>query len=80
MVQGLYLGLDAATLQTMLTEALATRTAILKAHQSYSGSNRSIQRADFKAVTADIQEISFALNIANGTLNQIGHADMSHGA
>lgn len=79
MVLGLYIGLDAATLQTMLTEALATRTAILKAHQSYSGSNRSIQRADFKAVTADIQEISAALRIANGTLVRETHADLSHG-
>lgn len=76
---GAYIGIDLATLQTMLAEAQTTRTAILKAHQSYSIAGRSFTRAPLESVTKEIGEISYAIRLAGGTVQRVTYADMSNG-
>jgi hypothetical protein len=77
-VQGLFVGLDSATLATMKTEWLACLSAIAT-NQSYSVANRTLTRADLKEVKATIREITFAQQSAAGTLRRTTYTDMSHG-
>lgn len=77
MVEGKFVALDVATLQTMQTQWLACLAAISTAHQSYSIAGRSFTRADLAAVTDTLAEISYALKLNSGGLVRTVYSDMS---
>lgn len=76
-IEGIFVGLPTATLQTMLTEWLACLSAIAVAHQSYSIGGRNFNRANLSEVTKTVAEIQHALDLRVGTLTQRTYADMS---
>ena len=65
-LQGVFFGIDAATLQTLKTNYLNCLTAIATAGQSYSISGRVFTRADIEQVSNTIREIQQALDRASG--------------
>ena len=65
-LQGMFFGLDVATLTTLKTNYLNALTGISTAGQSYSISGRSFSRANIGEVTAIIREIQQAIDRANG--------------
>lgn len=66
-IQGLFFGLDAATLTQLKTDYLSCLTAIAVAGQSYTIAGRQFNRANLAEVKQTIAEIQAALNRANGT-------------
>lgn len=66
-IQGLFYGLDSATLTQLKTDYLACLTAIAVAGQSYTIAGRQFNRANLAEVKQTIAEIQAALNRANGT-------------
>lgn len=66
-IQGLFYGLDAATLATLKTNYLACLNAIAVAGQSYSISGRSFTRADIAEVSQMLAEVQAATDRLNGT-------------
>lgn len=66
-IEGLFFGLDAATLATLKTNYLACLNAIAVAGQSYSISGRTFTRADLKEVSQLLAEAQAAIDRLNGT-------------
>jgi len=66
-VQGIFFGLDAATLETMKTNYIACLNAIAVAGASYTIANRQFTRANLGEVRSTLAEIQAALTRANGT-------------
>lgn len=66
-IQGLFYGLDAATLATLKTNYIACLNAIAVAGQSYSISGRSFTRADIKEVSQMLAEVQAAIDRLNNT-------------
>lgn len=66
-IQGLFFGLDAATLAQLKADYLSCLTAIAVAGQSYTIAGRQFNRANLAEVKQTIAEIQAALNRANGT-------------
>jgi hypothetical protein len=64
-----FIGLDAATLTTLKSEAVACLSAILK-NQSYSLNGRNLTRANLNDVTTMLGQLQGALDVANGTTAQ----------
>lgn len=70
-IQGVFYGLDSATLDTLKTAYTNAIVAVATAGQSYSISGRAFTRADLKELNATLAEIIAAQNQANGTgINQ----------
>lgn len=65
-IQGLFYGLDAATLASLKTTYTECLTAIAVAGQSYSISGRVFTRPDLKEVADLLAEIVAAQDRANG--------------
>jgi len=61
-----FTGLDAATLNTLRTDALACLQAILR-NQSYTIGGRTLNRANLGEVQTMLGDINSALADANGT-------------
>jgi len=66
-ITGELVGLDADTLTTMRTNAIAELNAALTAGQSYSIAGRSHNRASLAQIRATLAEINHALQVAQGT-------------
>lgn len=77
-VQGLFVGLDSATLATMKTEWLACLSAIATAHQSYTIAGRTFTRANLTEVSRMVREITYAQELAGGDAVRFTRADMSN--
>lgn len=78
-VQGLYFGLPAATLSTLLAQYTACLTAIAVAGQTYSISGRQFTRANLAEVGQQIMELNAALTYANGTRTTQVYARFNNG-
>lgn len=76
-LQGLFVGLDPATLVSMRTEWLACLSAIASGHQSYSISGRTFNRAQLNEVSQMVAEVQFAIDLRAGTRARKAVADMS---
>jgi hypothetical protein len=66
-IQGIFFGLDAATLATLQTAYTNAIVAVATAGQSYSISGRSFTRADLKALNETLAEIYAAQSRLAGT-------------
>ncbi len=66
-IQGLFWGMDAATLATMQTQWQACLAAIATAGQSYSIAGRTFSRANLAEVAQMLAEVNSALQRANGS-------------
>jgi hypothetical protein len=65
-IEGIFFGLDAATLATLKTNYTACLQAIAVAGQSYSISGRSFTRANLKEVSQMLAEVQAAIDRAAG--------------
>ena len=79
-IQGLFYGLDAATLATLKTNYIACLNAIAMAGQSYSISGRSFTRADIKEVSQMLAEVQAAIDRLNNTSTTQLLPNFSHGS
>jgi len=79
-IQGLFFGLDAATLTTLKANYVACITAIAVAGQSYSISGRTFSRANLTEVTKTLAEIQAALDRVNGNRTTQTYPNFSRGA
>ena len=79
-IQGLFFGLDAATLTTLKSNYVACLTAIAVAGQSYSISGRTFTRANLSDVTKTLAEIQAALDRVGGTRSTQTYPNFSRGA
>lgn len=77
LVEGIFVGLPAATLATMLTEWQACLSAIATAHQSYSLAGRTFTRANLAEVSKMVAEINHAIQRGSNQLIRTTYADMS---
>lgn len=75
--QGVFRGLDSATLLQMRTEWLACLQAIAVLGQSYVFANRNFTKANLQEVKDTVGEINYALNLASGLTVSTTYADMS---
>lgn len=66
-IEGIFFGLDSATLATLKTNYVACLNAIAVAGQSYSISGRTFTRANLKEVSAMLAEVQAAIDRAAGT-------------
>jgi bifunctional pyridoxal-dependent enzyme with beta-cystathionase and maltose regulon repressor activities len=66
-IQGLFYGLDAATLATLKTNWLACVNAIAVAGQSYSISGRTFTRANLAEASQMLAEVQAAIDRLDGT-------------
>lgn len=66
-IQGLFYGLDAATLTAMQSQWQACLAAIATAGQNYSIAGRTFTRANLAEVAQMLAEVNSALQRANGT-------------
>lgn len=66
-IEGIFFGLDAATLATLKTNYVACLNAIAVAGQSYSISGRTFTRANLKEVAQLVAEVQAAIDRAAGT-------------
>lgn len=70
-IQGVFYGLDSATLATLKEAYTNAIVAVATAGQSYSISGRQFTRADLAELNQTLAEIIAAQNQANGTgINQ----------
>ena len=68
-IQGIFYGLDSATLATLKTNYTDAIIAVATAGQSYSISGRAFTRANLKELNETLAEIVAAQNYAAGTGN-----------
>ena len=66
-IQGIFYGLDSATLATLKDAYTNAIVAVATAGQSYSISGRAFTRANLPELNATLAEIIAAQNFANGT-------------
>lgn len=66
-IQGLFYGMDAATLTLMQTQWQACLAAIATAGQNYSIAGRTFTRANLSEVSQMLAEVNSALQRANGS-------------
>lgn len=78
-IQGIFYGLDAATLATLKTAYTDAIVAVATAGQSYSISGRSFSRANLPELNATLAEIIAAQNYAAGTGNSQTYARFGSG-
>jgi hypothetical protein len=78
MLKGTFIYLDAATINTMLTEWQACLTAIATAHQSYSMAGRTFTRANLAEVAEMVGELAYAKELKAGNVVRSTVADMSN--
>ena len=69
-----FVGVDAATLQTLRTNYLQVLTDIAKTGKSYAFPGLSLTRADINDVTKILGQLRTALDIAAGTTSQVAYA------
>jgi len=67
MARGSFVGLPVATLTSIRTKYLECLEAIAVAGASYSIGGRSFSRANLGEVRDTIEELSYAIGLANGT-------------
>lgn len=75
-VTGKYVGMDSAWLSSYRTTLESQRDAALKAMQSYTILGKSMNRVDFNAIAAELTEVLYAQQIADGTRVTRTLADM----
>jgi hypothetical protein len=80
-VQGVFFGLDSATITSIRTDAIAAVEAILKTGSSYSIGGRQLTRANLAELQMTILEATSALNRIAGAGTRITrvYADYSRG-
>lgn len=78
-VTGKFVGMASADLATMKTSLQAAYTAVLLG-QSYSIAGRSLSRADLRAISDDLAEVTYAQGAASGDVQRVVYADMSNTA
>lgn len=66
-IEGLFFGLDAATLATLKADYVTCLQAIAVAGQSYSISGRTFTRANLQEVSQLLAEVQAAIDRASGT-------------
>ncbi len=66
-IQGLFYGLDLATLTQLKTDYVTCLSAIAVAGQSYSISGRTFTRANLAEVSQLVAEVQAAIERLNGT-------------
>lgn len=76
-IEGIFFGLDAATLSTLKTNYVACLNAIAVAGQSYSISGRTFTRANLKEVSQMLAEVQAAIDRAAGTRTTSFYPNMS---
>lgn len=79
-IEGLFFGLDAATLATLKTNYLECLNAIAVAGQSYSISGRTFTRANLKEVSQMLAETQAAIDRLNGTRTTQVYPNFSGGS
>ena len=67
MARGTFVGLPLATLNSLQTKYIECLEAIAVAGVSYSISGRSFTRASMAEVKDTIEELTYAIKLANGT-------------
>lgn len=78
MIQGLFVYVPLATLQTMLTQWTAALQAIAVGNQSYSIAGRAFTRANLAEVNSTIAEIAYAIQLQSGNIQRTIYSDMSN--
>lgn len=78
-MDGSYVYLPLATLQTIQAACVACLTDNFTAHQSYSIAGRNITRANVGQVSEILKEVSFAISYLTGAAPTTSEADMSNG-
>lgn len=67
MAKGSFVGLPLATLNSLQTKYLECLEAIAVAGVSYSIAGRSFSRANLTEVRNTVEELTYAIRLANGT-------------
>jgi len=67
MAQGSFVGLPVATLTSLRDKFVSCLEAIAVAGVSYSIGGRSFSRANLTEVRNTLEELNYAINLANGT-------------
>lgn len=75
MIDGSFVYLPLATLQTIQAQCLACLADNFQAHQSYSIAGRNITRANVGQVSEILQGVSFAIAEVSGTRRRFTVAD-----
>lgn len=78
-IEGLFFGLDAATLATLKADYVTCLSAIAVAGQSYSISGRTFTRANLKEVAQLLAEVQAAIDRAAGTRVTAAYANFNRG-
>jgi len=80
-IQGVYYGLDLATVTQIRTEALTAIEAILKTGASYSIGGRQLTRANLQELQNTVMECTVAINRIAGPRTRINRTfpDYSRG-
>lgn len=76
-VTGKYVGMDSAWLSARLTEVQSAYSACLTAHQSYSRPGFSFNRVQFEALSTELAELKYAIDVAAGNRPNRTYADLS---
>lgn len=79
-IEGIFFGLDAATLATLKTNYVACLQAIAVAGQSYSISGRTFTRANLKEVSQMLAEVQAAIDRAAGNRTTSFYPNFNGGA
>lgn len=78
MIQGLFVYVPLATLQTMQAQWIAALQAIAVGNQSYSIAGRAFTRANLREVNDTLAEIAYAIQLQSGTIQRTIYSDMSN--